>query len=94
MTQLRDGMATVNEVAELFDISLPAISRHLKVLERANLIVRTRDAQFRRCVLTPEGIDAAANWIEEHRQFWTEQLDARAHFLAAPNEPSEKDDDK
>ena len=93
LTRLREGEATVNELAAPFDISLPAISRHLKVLENASLIVRTRDAQFRRCGLKPDGIKAAAEWIEEHRKFWSQQLDALAQFVDETDDKTSDDND-
>lgn len=67
--------ATVNELAAPFDMTLPGISKHLKVLERCGLISRTRRAQFRPCHLEREALDVAANWIEENRRIWTERLD-------------------
>src|SRR2546430_413606 len=75
LTRLAAGEATVNELAEPFPISLQAISRHLKVLERANLITRGRDAQYRPCRLQPEPLDTAADWIKEHRQLWEDRFD-------------------
>jgi DNA-binding transcriptional ArsR family regulator len=67
--------ATVNELAAPFDMTLPGISKHLKVLERCGLISRTRRAQFRPCHLEREALDVAANWIEENRRIWTERFD-------------------
>lgn len=81
LARLAKGSATVNELAEPFPISLPAISRHLKVLERANLIVRETEAQKRRCRLQPENLRTAADWIESHAQFWTESLDRLTNYL-------------
>jgi DNA-binding transcriptional ArsR family regulator len=75
LTRLAAGEATVNELAEPFPISLQAISRHLKVLERASLITRGRDAQYRPCKLNPEPLDTAAAWIKEHRQIWEDRFD-------------------
>lgn len=81
LARLAEGEASVGELAEPFEISLPAISRHLKVLEGAGLIARERDAQWRRCRLEPAGLKAAADWVERYRQFWEERLDALADFL-------------
>ncbi|HUT50104.1 MAG TPA: metalloregulator ArsR/SmtB family transcription factor [Alphaproteobacteria bacterium] len=81
LARLALGEASVGELAEPFDISLPAISRHLKVLEKARLIARERDAQWRRCRIEPEGLKAAADWVEQYRKFWEERLDALADFL-------------
>jgi DNA-binding transcriptional ArsR family regulator len=73
------GEATVGELAEPFGISLPAISRHLRVLEDASLIVRERRGQHRLCRLQPEALAGASEWIEFHRRFWSggfDRLDA------------------
>ena len=75
MARLAQGDATVNELAAPFDMSLPAISKHLKVLERCGLISRRRHAQFRPCHLEREGLDAVAGWIEENRRTWAERFD-------------------
>ncbi|MDH3235013.1 MAG: metalloregulator ArsR/SmtB family transcription factor [Alphaproteobacteria bacterium] len=83
LARLALGEASVGELAEPFDISLPAISRHLKVLENARLIARERDAQWRRCRIEPEGLKAAADWVEQYRKFWEGRLDALADFLDA-----------
>jgi DNA-binding transcriptional ArsR family regulator len=69
------GEATVNELAEPFDMSLQAVSKHLKVLERAGLISRGRDAQYRPCRLEAAPLDAAIAWLDEHRQVWKERFD-------------------
>jgi DNA-binding transcriptional ArsR family regulator len=71
----RDGEATVNELAEPFDMSLQAVSKHLKVLEGAGLISRGRDAQYRPCRLEAEPLDTAMSWIDEHRQTWADRFD-------------------
>src|ERR1700748_1753368 len=72
---LAEGDGTVNELAEPFALSLPAISKHLKVLERCGLITRTRHAQFRPCHLEAEVLDSALSWIEENRRVWRERFD-------------------
>ena len=94
LARLALGEASVSELAEPFDISLPAVSRHLKVLERAQLISRERDAQWRRCKLEPAGLKAAADWVDQYRRFWEERLDALADFLQSQTEPEpvEKND--
>lgn len=81
LARLAQGEATVNELAEPFDISLPAISRHLKVLEHAGLISRGRNAQYRPCRLETETLEAAYDWIGQHRKHWEEQFDRLAEFL-------------
>jgi DNA-binding transcriptional ArsR family regulator len=75
VSRLSRGDATVNELAEPFDVSLPAISRHLKVLERSGLISRGRDAQFRPCHLEVETLDGTLEWIGTHRRIWDERFD-------------------
>ena len=67
--------ATVNELAEPFDITLQAVSKHLKVLERAGLISRGRDAQYRPCRLETDPLDSAIGWVEQHRKVWQQRLD-------------------
>ncbi len=70
LARLATGEATVTELAKPFKISLPAISKHLKVLERAGLIVRGRAAQWRPCRLEPAALEGAAEWLEDYRVFW------------------------
>lgn len=87
LDRLARGEATVGELADPFDISLPAISRHLKVLEAASLISNDRYGKQRRCRLKPETLKAAASWLEFHRRFWTgsfERLDT--HLKRRPKE--------
>jgi DNA-binding transcriptional ArsR family regulator len=75
VARLARGDATVNELAEPFTMSLPGISKHLKVLERCGLISRTRSAQFRPCHLERAALEAAGGWIEENRRIWSERFD-------------------
>ena len=75
------GGATVGELALPFDMSLPAVSRHLKVLTDAGLIERSTEAQWRRCSLRGEGLRAASDWIEFYRRFWEQQFDRLDAFL-------------
>jgi DNA-binding transcriptional ArsR family regulator len=75
------GEATVNELAEPFSITVQAISKHLKVLERAGLITRDRDAQFRPCRLHTEPLDTAGEWIDNHRKLWHDRLDRLDEYL-------------
>ena len=75
LTRLSDGDATVSELAEPFSISLPAISRHLKVLEQAGLISRSRSAQWRSSSLEAEPLREATDWMERYRKFWDESFD-------------------
>ncbi len=81
LTRLATGAATVGELAAPFDMSLPAVSRHLRVLTDAGLIERHTEAQWRRCELRAEGLRAAADWIEEYRRFWEQQFDRLEAYL-------------
>jgi DNA-binding transcriptional ArsR family regulator len=81
LAQLSSGEASVTELAEPFDISLPAISKHLKVLERAGLITRGREAQWRPCRLEAAPLKAVATWVEYYRRFWTESFDRLDDYL-------------
>lgn len=74
LTRLGAGDATVTELAEPFEMSLPAISRHLKVLERAGLISRTREAQWRPCRLEPAPLAQVAGWLDQYRKVWEGRL--------------------
>ena len=82
LSRLAQGDATVGELAAPFDMSLPGISKHLKVLERSGLISRRRDAQFRPCHLEPEALDGALDWIATHRRLWGERFDKLDALLA------------
>ena len=75
LARLADGDATVSELAEPFSISLPAISRHLKVLEQAGLITRTRSAQWRSSSLQAEPLREVMDWVEPYRALWDSRLD-------------------
>ncbi|WP_274629206.1 ArsR/SmtB family transcription factor [Arvimicrobium flavum] len=90
LARLSEGEATVNDLAKPFAISLPAISRHLKVLEAAGLISRGREAQWRPCRLEPEALKAVDNWLESYRRFWQGSFDKMDAYLA---ELTKGDDD-
>lgn len=81
LARLASGEASVTELAQPFDMSLPAISKHLKVLERAGLIVRGRDAQWRPCQLEARPLKDAADWLEHYRIFWEQSLDRLEDYL-------------
>lgn len=81
LARLARGEATVLELAEPFAISLPAISRHLKVLEQAGLITRGRDAQWRPCRLEPEPLKDVTMWLEQYRQLWEERFHRLDEYL-------------
>ncbi|MEZ5285205.1 MAG: metalloregulator ArsR/SmtB family transcription factor [Vicinamibacterales bacterium] len=79
LARLADGDATVNELAEPFDLTLPTVSKHLKVLQRAGLVTQTRKAQWRPCHLEPAPLKDVADWVDRYRRMWDsrfEQLDA------------------
>jgi DNA-binding transcriptional ArsR family regulator len=82
LARLAKGETTVNEIAKPFDISLPAVSRHLKVLEAAGLISRGREAQWRPCRLETQSLKAVDNWLSRYRRFWTESFDKMDAYLA------------
>src|SRR4051812_29501370 len=70
LARLAEGEANVNQLAEPFHLSLPAISKHIKVLERAGLIMRGQQAQYRPCTLLPEPLEEVSTWAEQYRHIW------------------------
>jgi DNA-binding transcriptional ArsR family regulator len=89
LARLARSNATVTELAEPFDLSLPAISKHLKVLERAGLITRGREAQWRPCQLRARPLHQAADWVEHYRVFWEQRLDRMAEYIQELQEKKE-----
>ncbi len=83
LARLAEGDRTVNELRAPFDLTQQAISKHLKVLERAGLVSRGRSAQYRPCHLEPERLDGAVDWIARHRRVWTERFDQLDEHLEA-----------
>ncbi len=83
LARLAKGETTVGELAQPFDISAPAISRHLKVLEHAQLIERQVDAQWRLCRIKGRPLREASSWLERYRRFWEESLDRLAEYVEA-----------
>jgi DNA-binding transcriptional ArsR family regulator len=81
LSRLALGQAPVNELAEPFQMSLPAVSKHLKVLERAGLIARGREAQWRPCRLQASPLKDVADWVEHYRGFWEQSLDRLDDYL-------------
>ena len=81
LARLALGETSVSELAEPFDISLPAVSKHLKVLEGAGLIVRGREAQWRPCRIEPKALKHVDDWLESYRRFWVERLDRLEEYL-------------
>lgn len=94
LARLSKGEASVQELAEPFDMSLPAISKHLKVLERAGLISRGRDAQRRPCRLRATPLKEVADWAEHFRRSWEERLDQLDEYLQEMEEEEDHDDAK
>ncbi|MDZ5697956.1 MULTISPECIES: ArsR/SmtB family transcription factor [Phyllobacteriaceae] len=92
LARLCEGEATVNEIAAPFDLSLPAISKHLKVLEGAGLISRGRTAQYRPCRLEAGPLKEVADWVERYRRFWDESLDHLDGYLKELQEKEPSDD--
>ncbi len=81
LARLASGEASVTELAAPFDMSLPAVSKHLKVLERAGLVSRGREAQWRPCRLHAKPLKGAADWLERYRAFWEQSLDHLEDYL-------------
>ncbi len=95
LARLADGAASVNELAEPFDLTLPAVSKHIKVLERAGLIVRSRRAQYRPCSLDAAPLARVSTWAEEYRPIWEARLDRMDDHLRhvrQRGETGERDD--
>ena len=81
LSRLAQGEATVTELAKPFDMSMPAITKHLKVLENAGLVSRGREAQWRPCRLEPGGFKQVADWVEEYRQIWEASFNRLDDYL-------------
>jgi DNA-binding transcriptional ArsR family regulator len=90
LARLSSGEVSVTELAEPFEMSLPAVSKHLKVLERAGLIVRGRDAQWRPCRLSAGPLRHVADWVERYRRFWTESFDRLDDYLREVQQQRQK----
>jgi DNA-binding transcriptional ArsR family regulator len=93
LARLASGAVSVKELAEPFDMSLPAVSKHLKVLERSGLIARGRQAQWRPCRLKARPLKEAVDWLERYRRFWEEsfdRLDDYLHELQTKGKPQKK----
>jgi DNA-binding transcriptional ArsR family regulator len=94
LARLAAGVSTVNELAKPFDMSLPAISKHLKVLENAGLITRGRDAQWRPCRLEPEALKEVDDWVEQYRKLWEESFDRLEAYLTKLQEEKRNDEQR
>lgn len=93
LARLASGQASVTELAAPFQMTMPAVSKHLKVLERAGLIARSRDAQWRPCRLEGEPLRDVANWMESYRRFWDESFDRLDDHLQSIQK-EKKDDER
>ncbi|MEH2003059.1 MAG: metalloregulator ArsR/SmtB family transcription factor [Nostoc sp.] len=92
LTHLAKGEASVSELAKPFKMSLPAISKHIKVLERAGLISRGREAQWRPCQIKAQPLRDAADWIEQYRQLWEQRLSRLDDYLQELQTQEEQDE--
>jgi DNA-binding transcriptional ArsR family regulator len=81
LSRLARGSASVTQLAEPFEMSLPAVSKHLKVLEEAGLVGRSIEGRVHHCALEPEALRDANQWLEAYRQFWDETLESLAHYV-------------
>ena len=81
LARLSKGEATVTELAQPFAMSMPAITKHLKVLERAGLISRSRDAQWRPCKIEAKGLKPVVDWVEDYRKIWEQRMDRLEAYL-------------
>ena len=93
LAQLADGEASVGELAAPFDMSQPAVSKHLKVLEQAGLLERRRQGRTLYCRMEPAPLDDVSEWIARHHAFWEGSLDSLANYLSANPESEGKTDD-
>src|SRR5438309_11964987 len=97
LARLAEGAATVNELAEPFEMTLPAVSKHIKVLERAGLVIRGQRAQYRPCALDAAPLQDVSTWAEQYRCVWETRFDRMEEFLAQLREQQdakEHDDDR
>ena len=94
LARLRKGGASVTELAEPFDMSLPAVSKHLKVLERAGLVTRGREAQWRPCALEAGPLREVDDWVERYRDLWEQRLDRLDDYLKELQQREKKDERK
>ncbi|HWC28993.1 MAG TPA: metalloregulator ArsR/SmtB family transcription factor [Dehalococcoidia bacterium] len=92
LSRLAAGEASVTELAEPFEMTLPAVSKHLKVLERAGLIARGREAQWRPCRLQAAPLKDVDEWVERYRRFWEESFDRLDEYLTTLQEEEKRDD--
>lgn len=94
LARLALGETSVKELAEPFEMTAPAISKHLKVLEKAGLISRGRDAQWRPCKLEPQALKSVDDWLERYRRLWEERFDRLEEYLRELQAKEKADDGK
>lgn len=92
LAHLADGEASVNDLAAPFDLSLPAISKHLKVLEHAGLITRGRRAQYRPCTIDATPLATVADWADQYRHIWEDRFDRMDDYVRKLQDPNNKKD--
>jgi DNA-binding transcriptional ArsR family regulator len=90
LARLSRGEASVKDLAKPFDMTLPAVSKHLKVLQRAGLVQRSREAQWRPCRLSAKPLRQVADWVEQYRQHWEQRLDRLENYLTELQAPAKK----
>jgi len=94
LARLAEGEASVNELAEPFALTLPAVSKHIKVLEQAGLVVRSRRAQYRPCALDPTRLAEVSIWTEQYRPVWEARFDRMDHYLSSLQQREQDDHDE
>ena len=94
LARLTTGEASVTDLSKPFEMSMPAVSKHLKVLERAGLIERSRDAQWRRCRLAARPLKEVADWLDHYRRFWEESFDRLDEYLRQLKKKEKRNDRK
>ena len=92
LARLAEGEATVNELAEPFNMSLPAISKHIKVLERAGLIIQGQKAQYRPCTIDVTPLKEISSWAEQYRHIWEERFDQMDNYINQISNKGENND--
>jgi DNA-binding transcriptional ArsR family regulator len=93
LARLATGAATVNELAEPFDMTVQAVSKHIKMLERGGLVIRTREAQSRPCQIQAGALKDVADWLERYRKLWDERLDRLGDYLKEIQKKDREKDD-
>ncbi len=94
LAQLKHGECSVSDLAKPHQISLPAITKHIKILEKAGLVSKTKDAQWRPCKLKQDGLKEVADWMEEYRVYWEESFDRLEAYLQTVTEKDRKENKK